>query len=46
MKCDRCPLEDRCAELKRESGIAETCPIELAIKFILIVLKSFVERKK
>ena len=46
MICNRCPFEDSCAELKAKCELSEDrCPVELAISFILGVLKSFVHKK-
>ena len=46
MICNRCPFEDSCAELKAKYGVPEaSCPLELVISFILVVAKSFGQKK-
>ena len=46
MRCNRCPLEDRCSELKKLCNVKESgCPLELAIAFVLIAANAFGKKK-
>lgn len=47
MKCNRCPLEDHCPDLKKRCDVKEgSCPLEVAIAFIVGVAYAFVQKKK